>query len=251
MGGLAVIFEEQGLSTTQISLIRIHTERTSPPRALWVPFELGRPLGAPNDVAFQMRVLMEAFALFDAESGPVLQDFPDDAPEQAGGLNPEDMDGLVCQIALPKRPDPDAPTSELGRAIIKEIAALAPWYDLAVRTRGRTTVGPSGLSIDTAAKHLAAFLQDQSATAPRDDIPAGRVLKLAYEDMKAYYAEAITVQPGFGTSARVEDWLFNETAFGKALWQLRDICRASEDEYHQYLGRNSIVPDRQVEALAT
>ena len=251
MGGLAIIFEEQGLSTTQVSLIRLHTERTAPPRALWVPFELGRPLGAPNDAAFQRRVLRAAFDLFEAQSGPLLQDFPEEAPEQVGGLNPEDMDGLVCQIALPRRPDADAPKSELGRAILKEVAALAPWYDLALRSRGRTTVGPSGLTIDAAAKHLAAFLEDQSTPPPRDDMPAGRVLKLAFEDLKAFYSEAITVQPGFGTSARVEDWLFGETALGKALWQLRDICRASDDEYHQYLGRNSIVPDRQVEAVQT
>lgn len=248
MGGLAVILEEEGLSTTQISLIRIHTERTTPPRALWVPFELGRPFGAPNDPVFQKRVLMEALSLFDADRGPVLKDFPDDAPEQTSGLDEEDMDGLVCAIALPKLPDPSAPTSELGRSIIKEIASLAPWYDLAVRTRGRTTVGPSGLSIDTAAKHLASFLEDQTTSPPRDDMPAGRVLKLAYEDLKAYYSEAITVQPGFGTSTRVEDWLFNETALGKALWRLRTICRESDDEYYQYLGRNSIVSDRQVES---
>ena len=48
---LAHFFEEEGLPTTQISLIRLHTEITKPPRALWVSFELGRPLGVPGDPA--------------------------------------------------------------------------------------------------------------------------------------------------------------------------------------------------------
>lgn len=249
MGGLAVVFEEQGLATTSISLVRLHTEKVAPPRALWVPFELGRPFGAPNDPVFQKRVLQAALALLEAEAGPVIEDFPDDAPRADSGLDPEDMDGLVCLVALPRLPDPDAPVSTLGRAIMKEIASLAPWYELGMRKRGRTTVGPSGLTVDAAGKYFAKFLEDQTTAPPRDDIPPGRVLKLAYEDLKAYYTEAITVQPGFGDSGRVEDWLFNETALGNALWRLRDICRASSDEYLRYLGGNSIVPDRQVERL--
>ncbi len=91
-----------------------------------------------------------------------------------------------------------------------------------------------------------AFLENQATPAPRDDHAPGRVLKLAYEDIKAYYGEAVTAQPGFGASLQVENWLFNETVFGKALWTLRDICQASDDEYFRYLGRNSIVPDRQI-----
>ena len=62
MGGLAHFLEDEGLATTQISLIRPQTENTKPPRALWVPFELGRPMGAPNDAAFQLRVLRAALA---------------------------------------------------------------------------------------------------------------------------------------------------------------------------------------------
>ena len=246
MGGLAIYFEEEDLATTQISLIRIHSERTVPPRALWVPFELGRPLGVPGDAAFQKRVLMAAFALLDADKGPVLTDYPEDVPQETAALDEEAMTGLVCLIDLPGLPDPSAPTSEIGKALMQEIASLAPWYDLAVRMRGRTTVGPSGLTIESAAKYLAAFLDDQTSEPPRDDMPAGRVLKLAYEDLKSYYGEAITAQPGFGASKRVEDWLFNETVLGKALWRLRAICRDSDDEYFKYLGRNSVVPDRQI-----
>ncbi|PPR23423.1 MAG: hypothetical protein CFH39_00667 [Alphaproteobacteria bacterium MarineAlpha10_Bin2] len=67
MGGLAHYLEEEGLATTQISLIRLHSEKTRPPRALWVPFELGRPFGPPNDVPFQRRVLMATLELLQAK----------------------------------------------------------------------------------------------------------------------------------------------------------------------------------------
>lgn len=250
MGGLAVYFEEEGLATTQISLIRIHTERTRPPRALWVPFELGRPLGVPNDPAFQKRVIKAALGLLDAEKGPVLVDYPEDVPADSAALDAGAMNGMVCPIDLPRPPDETAPTSEIGIALMKEIASLAPWYDLAVANRGRTTVGPSGLPVVQAGKYVAAFLEDQATRCPRDDMPAARVLKLAYEDLKAYYTEAITLQPGYTTSERVEDWLFRETVLGSALWRLRAICQANESAPYGYLGRNSVVPDRQINPAA-
>ncbi|MCG8543470.1 MAG: hypothetical protein MJE12_04600, partial [Alphaproteobacteria bacterium] len=134
-----------------------------------MPFEPGRPIGVPNDPDFQKRVMMAAFALLDEKEGPLLVDYPEDVPEAAGGVDEDAMTGMVCPIDLPALPDPDAPTSEIGQALMKEIGSLAPWYEVAVRSRGRTTVGPSGLSIDDAAKFFAAFLEDQDTPAPRDD----------------------------------------------------------------------------------
>ncbi len=212
-----------------------------------MPFELGRPLGVPNDAEFQKRVLRAAFALLDAERGPLLIDYAEDVPQSSSPeSDAEAMNGMVCAVDFPALPDATAPTSEIGIALMKEIAALAPWYAVAVADRGRTTVGPSGLPVIEAGKYLAAFLENQSAPCPRDDMPAASVLKLAYEDLKAYYTEAITMQPGFATSKRVEDWLFRESVLGTALWRLRAICRANEDQPYGYLGRNSVVPDRQI-----
>ncbi len=66
-----------------ISLIRAQTENTKPPRALWVPFELGRPFGPPSDTAFQKRVILAALRLLERERGPVIiEDFPEDDPRE-------------------------------------------------------------------------------------------------------------------------------------------------------------------------
>ena len=81
MGAASHFLEDEGIATTGISLVRVNTEQMQLPRFLWVPFELGRPFGAPNEPDFQRRVLRSALELLERSDGPViLEDFPDDAP---------------------------------------------------------------------------------------------------------------------------------------------------------------------------
>ena len=83
MSALGHYLEEEGVPTVAISLIRPQTENTKPPRALWVPFELGRPFGPPSDAAFQKRVILAALRLLERERGPVIiEDFPEDDPRE-------------------------------------------------------------------------------------------------------------------------------------------------------------------------
>ena len=83
MGALGHYLEEEGIATVGISLIRPQTENTKPPRALWVPFELGRPFGPPSDATFQKRVILAALHLLERERGPVvIEDFPEDDPRK-------------------------------------------------------------------------------------------------------------------------------------------------------------------------
>ena len=53
------------MPTTGISLVREHTQQMQLPRFLWVPFELGRPFGAPNEPDFQRCVLRTALELLE------------------------------------------------------------------------------------------------------------------------------------------------------------------------------------------
>jgi len=91
--------EGEGISTTQISLIRVHTEIIRPPSELWVPFELGRPLGAPGNPWLQRRVLLAVLELPDAPEGPLLVDFPEDAPEDAAGGD-KGLEGWSCPVSF-------------------------------------------------------------------------------------------------------------------------------------------------------
>ena len=88
MGALGHYIEREGVPNAQISLIREQTAAIMPPRALWVPFMLGRPFGAPNAPDFQRKVLRALLSLFERPAGPVIEDFPEEAPES--GAQEED-----------------------------------------------------------------------------------------------------------------------------------------------------------------
>ena len=188
---LAHYLEEEGIPTTHISLIREHTERIKPPRALWVPFELGRPFGVPGDAVWQTRVLRAVLGLLESSSGPVLDDFPDDAP-----VATDEPAVLSCPVNFPA-PITDLHDMErLGEALQNEVRELRSWYDLAVTKSGRTTVGASGLDPETMGTFVGAFLDGGMPPSPQDDVPAIAMFKLAVEDLKAYYFEAMAAQPG-------------------------------------------------------
>jgi D-proline reductase (dithiol) PrdB len=67
--------EYAGMTTVSISLLREITEKTRPPRALFVPFPLGYPLGEPNNPDLQIRIMQAAFALLDRTDVPILETF--------------------------------------------------------------------------------------------------------------------------------------------------------------------------------
>jgi hypothetical protein len=225
VGGLAHYLEGGGLATTQISLIREHSERMRPPRALWVPFELGRPLGAPDDAAFQSRVVMAALDLLGAEEGPVLADFPEEAPEA------DAITGWACPINLaPPRDEAETAAQRLDAAFADEIERLRPWHDLAVEALGRTMVGASGLDIIEAGRFIAACLEPELPASPLPELSPTEVLRLACDDVKAFYLEAAAAQPGQATSRDLAEWFWGETAAAKVIIALRALCVESEDK---------------------
>ena len=111
--------------------MREHTAAINPPRALWVPFILGRPFGVPGDGAFQRRVLLAALRLLEAPAGSVLVDYPEDAPQPRA----EEMQGAACPVSFERTADRADPGAQLAR----EIEELAPWHDLAVKRRAAST----------------------------------------------------------------------------------------------------------------
>ena len=226
------------MATTGISLIRPHTEVIKPPRALWVPFQLGRPLGAPNDPVFQRKVLMALLGLLSAPSGPVLEDFPEDEPEN------DEITVLACPVNFTRSLDEDEDGDATKTALRREITAMRPWYDMAVNKRKRTTVGAGNIELENLGDFIYAFLEGNDPTNPRDDIPISNTLKLAIEDLKAYYIEGITTQPGQenAPSQVLQDWFWDETVAGRVLLELKKVCEASEDKMMSLIGAHFIVP---------
>lgn len=237
MGALAHYLEAEGVPTTQVSLVREHTEVIRPPRALWVPFELGRPMGAPDEPDFQRRVLKAALALLEADRGPVLVDFPDEAPE--GGI----VEGWACPVNFAQ---PESGPRDPASRLADEIAQLQPWHDLWRERRGRTTVGVSGLDVEAAGRYLAAFLATERPENPRSELSAAELLKLVLEDLKAFYLEAAMAQPGRAGSQAVADWFWGETAAGEIMLALRGLLAEHADRDVAFVSQRLLVPQTQL-----
>jgi hypothetical protein len=212
-----------------------------PPRFLWVPFELGRPFGAPGDPAFQTKVLRAVLALLEREDGPViLDDFPEDAP----ATSEDAATGWVCPIGLPKPAAASEPA--MLAEVLREVAQLAPWYAYAHEARGRSTFGVSGLEIEPVARFLNAFFDGMPAN-PVAGVTLGEAFRLASEDLRAWYLEAATARPGAGvaTSRALADWFWGETAAGRLLLALQTICAKSADDGVRHVAVSQLVPRAQ------
>jgi len=70
VGLIARALEEQGIATVCVVMNRDITENVKPPRALFVRFPYGAPLGPANDVATQMGVIREALGLLTGATQP-------------------------------------------------------------------------------------------------------------------------------------------------------------------------------------
>lgn len=199
--------------------MREHTEIVRPPRALWVTFELGRPLGIPDDPPFQRRVVKAALNLLTRVDGPVLADYPEDVPEVT------DFSGWACPINLaPSQVD----------SLAAEIDRLAAWYDQSMAKQGRTTVGVSGLDMPAAGALVARALNGE--------LPEAQTLKEAIDDLRAYYLEAASAFPDPGTATTRKKWFWDETRLAETLLALQPRLAASTDPQHKILGNLTLIP---------
>ena len=239
MSALGHYLEEEGIATVAISLIRPQTENTRPPRALWVPFELGRPFGPPSEPVFQKRVTRAALQLLERDSGPVIiEDFPDDDPRaQPDPLwHPPQVPGAEAAGTM----------QALAARLEREIPFLQSAHDRWRARHGRTTLGLSGLSLEDCGRYMGLWLRREPAPSPRDGFSPILMLRFAVDDLKAYYLEAAAAGIGKPSSRQLGDWFWNYTAAGASIIALRAIGLASADERLSAILGNFMVPAARV-----
>ncbi len=241
MGALGHYLEAEGVPTSQISLIREHTETIQPPRALWVPFELGRPLGPPSDADLQRRVLSAALELFEAARGPVLADFPD---ENVGPKGEHDPGAAVwsCPISLAEPSKDLAGDEVLASSLKQEVAELRNWYDLRLKEQGRTSMvhfEPDGLI-----QMLNDYLLSGNKSTPGSDISFPVALRLAAQDLKTFYFESVAARPDATApeNRAFNRWFWSETAAGRVLKAIKEKCLDETDEMMRMNGKLLLVP---------
>ena len=241
MGALAHYLEETGIPTTQISLIYEHTDAIRPPRALWVPFELGRPLGVPGDAAFQRKVLLSVLTLLEAKEGPVLDVFPEEAPDTSSEKT-EGEDTWACPVSFAPPPAEETGLEMKIQALKHEVTELRPWYDIGLEKRGRTAM--ADFDPETAAEVLCDYLSGKAIGIPEREISPAVALRLAAQDLKSFYFEAVISRPGAKTpdSKAFANWYWTQTAAGEILKDIREKCAAEEDRDLQMAGKMFLVP---------
>ena len=210
MGALSHYFEQEGIATTGLSLIRPHTETIRPPRALWVPFDLGRPLGSPTDPEGQRAVLRATLALLARMDAPVLVDWTGEVPEEREG----DLTGMACSI--PRGFGDQA----LKNAVREEIMRLRVQVETHSRSNGSMTAGALGMSPAVLTEFVLSYLDEKPLPNPRSDLPEPHVLKLAVDDLLALYqlgAINVTSSP-----EQIARWFWHNTALGRAIQRIRE-----------------------------
>ena len=232
---MAHMLEERGLPTTVLALVLPQVEKTRPPRALMTPFMLGRPLGEPNDPAFQRRVLLQALRLLERTDGPViLEHFPDDNPSWF------DREDWVPAVTLKPPMAPDTPAA-WESAFRDELERVLPAWERFEARFGRTTVGLSGQPPQDWPDFTAAFLDGKLPTVPAHDT-AALALRFLADDIKAMYGEAVQVAGAPPSARQIDRWFWRQTVAGQLLIALRGVAMQSENNALKTVGGRFFVP---------
>jgi hypothetical protein len=241
VSALGHYLEEEGVATVAVVLIRPQAENTKPPRALWVPFELGRPFGPPNDPVFQRRVVLAALGMLVEDGGPVrIIDFPDDDPRARPdpAWQPPFIPAAIANGAA----------ASLASRMEAEILLLQGAHQRWMEQYGRSTVGLSRLAIGDCARYVADWLRGKAPPSLRDGFSAPLILRFAVDDLKAYCLEAAASGSAKPSSLQLTDWFWNKTATGTAIHALSKVLQTQEDERLRLIVSNFMVPAARVRA---
>jgi len=241
VSALAYFLEDEGLPTVVLSLIRAHSEAIGNPRSLWVPFELGRPLGPPNNAVFQKDVMRVALELLEVPTGPVLlADYPHDDPTTAGRDDwrpPFDFAETI--------PDPSN-SVQFAAALEDEIRTLAPFHRAFVAANQRTMVGLSGMDIEGCRQFFVSYLTDPAATNPIPSVPIAEAFRRVVDDLKAYYLEAMmSANPVIPSRPQLENLFWDRTALARACLAVRIRMFADNEKVTHFMGDRGLLPGPQ------
>jgi hypothetical protein len=215
------------------------------PRFLWVPFEFGRPFGAPNEPAFQRRVLHAALTLLERDDGPViLEDFFEEAP---AATTPADAEGWACPITFQPSTH-DEP--DLVRETLAEMAQLAPWHEVYVTQRVHSAPPACPMTHEEVVRGLGALAestvegteQGEPAAEIATDLPLLEWVRLGCDDVRTWYLEAAQGQPGRADSPELYEWFWCQTAFARLIASAAMRFVGSPNGGHQIFGRRTMVP---------
>lgn len=217
---IARVFEDAGLSTTVVALVKEHAARTKAPRALAVPFPYGSALGRANDPAFQQKVIVAALDLMQNDDTPVLGEFPEDGEGPVNLLQASAVQGDNAKSLS----DP-----------ADELTSLREYYERWVDNQGgRTLVGLTGVPqrrFRGIVRYLQDYAQGKNGETPErpDGVSEPLYIRWCIDDLKAFYYEARMEQHPSAGEEELHGWFWGETAMGNLIVDLGNHMNASED----------------------
>ena len=235
---LAHFFESFGLSTVLVGFVKEHIQEIKPPRALWLDFPMGRPLGKPNNPEYQKRIIRTAFELFNEKFGPVLKDFTDIIPVKNGRM------GYALPVELVIDQNEIGSIDSLVEEVKAEMESLNSYYSKAVAFRGRTTVGASEVLISDYVNYISSFVKGEIPQSPRKGIGPVPLLKLVVEDLQAYYTETITFRDKIDDFEKIGTWFWEETKAGRLILCLESVSLRSENRVLRQIVDMSLITPR-------
>ena len=208
MSVLARVFEEHGIATVTIAMVREHAEKVKPPRALFVPFFFGFALCKPNDPESQHEVLNAAFDMLNSPDGPLIVDFPDDSTPSA----------------MPQASQVESANAPATRSAADEITAMRAFYERWLDNNGgRTAVGLCGIP-QRRFRGVVRFLEscaegdDQADMSERPDgVSRHQFIRYCSDDLKAFLYEARMEQQKDADEEALHRWFWGSTACGKLI----------------------------------
>lgn len=229
------MLESRGVPCVAIGAVRVQMEKTQPPRGLFVPFQLGRPLGEPEDAGFQRHVLLQALGLLERTDGPViLEDFPDDPPGW------QDVPSWAPPLPPSGATTPDNPEAWRD-GFAAELSRLRPAWERARLRFERSTVGLSHLPPSEWAALAALFINGDAPHVAWHATPA-LALRFLSDDIKAFYSEAGQADGPAPASRQLDAWFWRGTLAGRLLIALRSVAMASENNAVKTVGGRFLVP---------
>ena len=191
-------------------MVREHTEKVKPPRALFVPFPFGHALGRPNDPALQHRVLAAALALLGRRRpGPSCATFPTRPSRTTNRRRPR-------RPRRSRRP-PEFPTTRRRRPG-RCATITTQWL---ARNGGRTAFGLAGVPatrLVDVVRFLEAFAAGEDADMPErpPDLPLPGFIRYCADDLKAVYFEGrLAMKPTAGGD-EIARWFWARDGGGPA-----------------------------------
>ena len=199
------------MATVAIGSIREQIYGTAPPRGLFCDFPLGRPLGVPDDSAFQRRVIEHAFGLLERRE-PVVEDYDVVIADEVSEI-------LVCP--LPARMDPDA------HPAIDEAKGLRPAYERAVAKYGNRAGAVRLLDADSIPAAIESFIRVAEGQPWKQAGIPGIPARVS-QDIRGYY-EMAAMEIADHTPAAWAGyrWFRDQTKAGEVIQKARDAMRES------------------------